>query len=585
MSYRSENIATVVKRLNVQYFLPGIQREFVWSPEQIIQLFDSIMRGYPISSFLFWELQPENRDNWQAYRFLDKASYGGAHNEAASTAGVQQLTLILDGQQRLTSLLIGLRGTYVMKKKYKRWDSPDAWIKQKLYVDLFKDPNGHEDGGGDAGIYYGFAFLEKAPPPNTEHHWFPVGHILDFDSEKAFDDFRDDSEEKLSGELKIRQKTVFRKNLERIYRAVWKDEVIAYYTEVDQDYDRVLDIFIRANEGGTKLSKSDLLLSMITSNWDGVNARDEIYGFVERINDSLTRKNYFDKDFVMKSCLVLSDLPVAYKVGNFNNKNLLLIQRNWDGIKSAVERAVDLTNFFGIDRDNLTSANALIPIIYYFYQRPAMTLRGSTPFDARNAGAIRKWLAMALLNGVLGGSSDSMLRDIRAVLQRRPSKQDDFPVVEINIAIEQAGRKAAFDSVAIENILSLTYGKQVSFLALTLLYDELGWGTMSFHKDHIFPQALFRWKHLEDIGKTEWYYTKDRLANLALLLSHENVGKSDESFDKWIQTRDKEFVKRHLIPSAPSLWKEGRFADFMQEREKLIRARLETLFGGPGATA
>jgi uncharacterized protein with ParB-like and HNH nuclease domain len=55
-----------------------------------------------------------------------------------------------------------------------------------------------------------------------------------------------------------------------------------YYTETDQDYDRVLDIFVRANEGGTKLSKSDLLLSMVTSSWDGVNAREEIFNFVDR---------------------------------------------------------------------------------------------------------------------------------------------------------------------------------------------------------------------------------------------------------------------------------------------------------------
>ena len=73
----------------------------------------------------------------------------------------------------------------------------------------------------------------------------------------------------------------------------------------------MLDIFVRANEGGTKLSKSDLLLSMVTSSWDGVNAREEMFNFVDRVNTQLTRRNDFDKDFIMKSCLVLTDLPVA----------------------------------------------------------------------------------------------------------------------------------------------------------------------------------------------------------------------------------------------------------------------------------
>jgi hypothetical protein len=67
-----------------------------------------------------------------------------------------------------------------------------------------------------------------------------------------------------------------------------------YYTETDQDYGRALDILVQANEGGTKLSKSDLLLSMVTSHGAGTNAREEIYGFGERINNDLVRKNDFE---------------------------------------------------------------------------------------------------------------------------------------------------------------------------------------------------------------------------------------------------------------------------------------------------
>jgi len=126
MSYQSSTIATVVNRLNVQYFLPAIQREFVWKPEQVIRLFDSILRRYPISSFLFWELKPENRDKWEVYNLISNFSEVNAHNDLANTNCVQQLTLILDGQQRLTSLLIGLKGSFIIKKKYLSWSNPDA---------------------------------------------------------------------------------------------------------------------------------------------------------------------------------------------------------------------------------------------------------------------------------------------------------------------------------------------------------------------------------------------------------------------------------------------------------------------------
>ena len=149
---------------------------------------------------------------------------------------------------------------------------------------------------------------------------------------------------------------VFRRNLERLYRVVWKDEIISYYLERNQSYDRVLDIFIRANDGGTKLSKSDLLLSMITSKWGGINARDEIYRFVEELNQGLDRRNAFDKDFIMRACLIVSDLDCAYKTENFTTDNLKIIESKWNLIRISVRRTVQLVNGFGLDRDTLTSA-------------------------------------------------------------------------------------------------------------------------------------------------------------------------------------------------------------------------------------
>ncbi len=399
MSYQSESIAVAISKLNRQYFLPAIQREFIWKPEQIISLFDSILRGYPIGSFLFWELKDENRNKWEIYKFIEDAKQG-KHNEHANTDGILQMKLVLDGQQRLTSLLVGLKGTYTTKIKHRHWNDPNAWVKQRLHLDLLKDSCGEveEDGGVEEGIYYGLSFMKDTPKPDNGHHWFRVGKILDFHSEDDFDEFREQEVDKLPDEITNEQMRIFRRNLDRLYRTIWKDEPIVYHTEYDQNYDRILDIFVRA-QGGTKLSKSDLLLSMITSKWGGINARDEIFKFVDRINTALTRRNDFNKDFIMKTCLVCADLPVAYKVQNFNNQNLRKIQRRWNDIKSAIERAVDLVNFFGIDRDNLTSVNALIPLIYYLYHRPGLTLRGTTPFERKNSDLVRKWVGVALLNG------------------------------------------------------------------------------------------------------------------------------------------------------------------------------------------
>ncbi len=119
MPYQEETIKTIVDRLNTQYFLPSIQRHYVWKPDQIVLLFDSIMRGYPISSFLFWELKQENRNNWEVYKFAEIAnSEGTNHIKHPSNDGIQNLTLVLDGQQRLTSMQIGLKGRYRIRKRY-----------------------------------------------------------------------------------------------------------------------------------------------------------------------------------------------------------------------------------------------------------------------------------------------------------------------------------------------------------------------------------------------------------------------------------------------------------------------------------
>ncbi len=215
-----------------------------------------------------------------------------------------------------------------------------------------------------------------------------VGRILDCTSDDAFDRLKDEIIDSMPDTATKAQERVASKTLDRLYRTVWKDGVIAYYTEKDQSYDRVLDIFIRANDGGTKLSKSDLLLSMITSKWDGVSARQEIYDFVDHLNGGLDARNDLDKDFVMKACLVLCDLDQRYKVGNFTTANLKLIETNWKRIKSSLEGTLRLVNRFGIDAETLTSVNALLPVAYYLHRTGRGSLDGSTPFEAANAKRI-----------------------------------------------------------------------------------------------------------------------------------------------------------------------------------------------------
>jgi uncharacterized protein with ParB-like and HNH nuclease domain len=161
MGNQSDKISNIINRLNTRYFLPDMQREFVWHQRQVMRLFDSIMRGYPIGSFLFWDLEFKDLGDFGIYYFISNYKEG-KHLEEAFVKN-PQLILVLDGQQRLTSLLIGLRGSYTIKKKHSHHDNLKAWVEQQLYLDLLQDPNAAYEYDDADRIYYGFKFFAEPP--------------------------------------------------------------------------------------------------------------------------------------------------------------------------------------------------------------------------------------------------------------------------------------------------------------------------------------------------------------------------------------------------------------------------------------
>lgn len=580
MSYESTTIAKIINKVNRNYFLPAIQRPFVWKPEQLIRLFDSLMKGYPISSFLFWDLKPESKQQWEIYKFVENFRYGDTHNEIAETDGFD-VTLVLDGQQRLTSLMLGLRGSYTVKAKNKRINNPDAWTRQHLYLDLLKDPNLDDDEAGIE-VSYGFKFFSEHPNNSNSNFWIKVGRILDYNDESKFDEAKDEWSDLLHGDVTRDQVRLFKRNLDRLYRMIWKDESVSYFTEQSQSYDRVLDIFIRANDGGTKLSKSDLLLSMLTSKWEGVNAREEIFNFVEYVNNDLTLKNDFDKDFVMRSCLVLTDLSHVYKVANFTKENLDIIKNNWSKIKKTLEQTILLINSFGLDRDLLTSANALHPIAYYIH-KTGKSLLGTTSFEITNSREIHRWLLISLLNNIFGGNSDSTIGLSREIVRDQLNKSFNFPTDLLLIGLKTHGKYSSLNDDFIDDILQITYSRKTAFLALSLIQDETGVGNNLFHIDHIFPKSWFTTANLQSIGisinQIESYQLySNSIANLQILLARENQEKSTQSLEEWIKVRDEDFKRKHCIPTNNELYKIENFLLFCSERKKLIELKLKSIF-------
>ena len=298
-------IAKALERIHThEYVLPAIQREFVWDTDQVCALFDSLMRGYPIGSFLVWKVEGRNSDRFVFYDFIRNYHQLTAPHcpQLAVTPG-QPVVAILDGQQRLTALNIALRGSHAEKLPWRRIKDPNAYPVRHLYLDLR-----HQGANDDLSLEYKFEFLFEAEaqvasdggedPPR----WFRVRDILDMKPGPGMFAWLlnaglNDSE--LAFEL-----------LDRLHEVTSRDALISYYEEESQDLDRVLNIFIRVNSGGTVLSYSDLLLSIATAQWKERDAREAIHGLVDELN--ATGQGFaFSKDLILKAGLVLMNQGIS----------------------------------------------------------------------------------------------------------------------------------------------------------------------------------------------------------------------------------------------------------------------------------
>ncbi len=559
-----------------QFFLPAIQREFVWKPEQITRLFDSIMKGYPIGSFLFWEVGEENVATFDFYKFMEKYHERDYYNNPkANLEGVKNIGCVLDGQQRLTALFIGLRGTYTEKLPYRRRDDPNAFPEKRLYLNLLS--RAPVDGNDED--LYDFRFLteKEASHRDEKTYWFRVGEVLNFTSVVDVNSYL------IKNKLLILEddKSNFaNKSLFYLFEKVNNDRIISYYLEVSQSIDTVLNIFIRVNSGGTVLSNSDLLLSLATAKWNQIDARKEISNLVKDINQ-IGEEFDFNNDFVLKSCLVLSDINnVAFKVSNFTNENMKLIEKKWEIISKSIRLAVELLDSWGYNRETLTSKNAVIPIAYYLSKigNPDNFVLSSSYRVDRDR--IKRWLILSLVKRAFSGQSDNVLRTIREVIAKNTS---EFPLDKIINKFKGDNKTLIFQEEDVDKMLELEYGNPQTFLVLSILYPNLDYRNR-FHVDHIFPQKFFKRRELSksSIPKEYWQefdIDQDRIGNLQLLEGNLNEEKSAQDFDKWViqnypsvESRN-EYKSKNYIPLDSDLKFEN-FPEFFHKREGLIKLKL-----------
>ena len=544
MANQTETIRKFVSYLNNPdeqggFWLPNIQRLFVWKEDQIEKLYDSILREYPIGTLLVWKTKSGIRRR----KFIDNYHVGMKLISDVPQDDHPKM-MVLDGQQRLQSLFIGLRGSY---------------DKKELFINILSgDLKAPED------TKYEFEFRESA---STSFPWVKFKDLVLPD--KRSRELHQQILESTDGLTELESYRIH-DNVELIREVFCTQENILYQMvdSIDRPKayreDDIVEIFIRANSGGTPLGKSDLLFSLLNASWD--EADDNMSELLEDLN----RTGYkFTRDFVLKTCLVLLGKGARYNVEKFREAKVReTIMEDWDNITDAIKAVKDFvygSTFLKTDK-TIPSYLSLVPLIYVRYHY-------EDEWDKKEQ-EFQQYLIRTSLTGVFGGNPDQLLDKLVTNIVERAT----FDLPEILGVVRTEGRSM---EVSEATILGMSYTSKEIHLLFNLWY---GFNYQPALKgnlpqiDHIFPQSeLKQFKVANpETGKMNVmkYHQeeRDQIGNLMLLTAAENGGggKTDIVPEVWFEGKPEEYLDLHLIPKDKSLWKMANYEKFVKERNKLV---------------
>ncbi len=395
---------------------------------------------------------------------------------------------------------------------------------------------------------YQFEFYAKAPTNDKDHFWFKVGDILELES--VWNYAKDHGIEGNALNL-----------LEKLNKAFHTDQLISFFEEKEKNLDKVLNIFIRVNSGGEKLSYSDLLMSILTASFSS-----DIRKKMNELVDALNIKGFKNvgQDQVLKTCLLLIGEDTTFELKNFNKNNIKKIEENWEKITESIYDAAKLLGTFGY-AGRLGSAYILSSLAYFYFLKQKM--------DKNDEEQALKFVRNAQITGYFGGSTDTKLSIIAHSIKEAPT----FEAFNRNLAKHQTN-PLKITNDAIEDMVSFDRQNPSVFPVLQILYPNLNYKTTTFHIDHIYPKSKFK-KENEKLDK-DFYNCKDYLYNLQLLEGAENSTKKDKDPEVWLKEEYKneqaieEYKKRNYIdPKLKLEWEN--IKEFRKKREEAILTKLK----------
>ncbi|MGA2843113.1 MAG: DUF262 domain-containing protein [Steroidobacteraceae bacterium] len=543
MATRSTSISDLLNQIREEELvLPDLQRDFVWDPEQMRLFFDSVMRDYPFGSMLIWETQyhevlyrPFVADYKPGMSFVPKVKEAGRRRK-----------MVLDGQQRLQTLYIGAYGSF------------DG---RRLYFNIVSGP-GDADGETDDGPSGSYRFeFRQDNDARRPKYLVRVADVIQWDRRHEEDDIKDAIDQAgLNGEEADRAA----RNLRNLRRVFTQSDIVPLET-VDEDIvnarqarsiDEVLEIFVRVNSGGTRLSRSDLMFSLIKSKWTGARVNfDEVIRSVDP--DGVVG---IDKDFLIRGLLVNSDLPVAFEVDTIS-RYWDIMELQFDKFSAALKSVLDFCrdpDVRVVAASLLQPAASLYPLIYYAAKQKNCSVRD------QDRQALKTLLYMLLFNRfVKSKSPEARIRWLREALQ---GARGTFPLQQ---CLEVIRRRQTWTWMT----TSVEMLNSNQTLALNIVQPSVCRRTYAWQAkpelDHIFPFSLYWAKYSELVND---------IGNKAFLGKLRNIRKSNQlPGDYFAEVSDADLDRDFLVDRR--LLADDKFEEFVTSRRARIVAGVTEFLG------
>lgn len=546
--------------------LPEMQRRYVWRSPRVRDLLDSLYRGYPSGAILLWE-----SDNSVPLQDFSVEQKGNPY---------QSTRLLLDGQQRLTSLSAVIRGEPVTVRGRKRpieilfnLEHPEELA---LITEVFEDADndGEDDDIDDKEVdanedelqkrFNNMTFLVSTRKIESLPHWVKVTDVFKTDEDAPF--LSRAGVEKISDPLYKKYSQRLAK-LRAIKKYIYRMDVL----ERSMSYDEVTEIFVRVNSLGAKLRSSDLALAQITAKW-----RNSLKIFQDF--QKVCAKSGFDMDLgiFLRNMVVFSTGQSRFQT--VNSLTLEQLKSSWKASCEGMEFAINfLKNNAGIDDPALLSSPYLVvALAYYGFKRDYNISSSESKY-------LRYWALVANAKGRFSrGSSETLLDQDIATLRDGGGYE-----MLIDRLRSQVGRlDISPDELEGRNQRSALF--KTMFLAfrdsnakdwrsnLIIALDHSGiQHRLQFH--HIFPKGLLK----GSFSSRE----ADDISNLAFIGGKTNRAISDKSpkdyFPPLIEKSGIETFNAQCIPTNADLLDISKYKDFLAERRKRITVRINEFLASP----